>query len=568
MGFWRKFFESFFGGFKLWRKSKTHTSLMEALRTRLVFAGICCVFVYSCVSYRLADSMIISKFCRKCDLNSSCSEVVQKLDIVDRNGEILATSIPTASCFADPSVIIDIYETAKRMAKIACFPNVEKIKKRLSNKGKHFVWLARHISPKIKQEILDMGLPGIHFLKDYKRIYTHGNLFSHVIGCSDIDGNGVCGIEKKFSKWLTKKESSDKSLALSLDLKLQSIIHEELTDAINKFGALGGNAILMKTNGEILAMVSLPDFDPNNLKDTNSETMFNRCTLGVCEQGSVMKILNAAIALEEGTAKPGSIFNASEPIRLGRFVINDFRGKHRPLSLVETVVYSSNIASVKIAQTFGPAVQKKYMKRFGLLDKPPLEIQEVGAPLYHKHWTEATSMTVSYGYGLSVSSLQMLSAVTSIVAGGMKVPPTLLLNSNGSRENIRIVSAATSAVIRDLMRAVVLYGTGKKADIEGVSVFAKTGTAYKLKKSGYGNDGNRERLTTFIGGFPKDKPQFMLLISIDNPKASQETYGYATAGWNVVPTAKNILSRIVPLLIDCSEITESELKVAKYISGR
>lgn len=561
-----KFGKHFFSGFSLWRKVKNHSALMEALRVRLIFSCICSFFIFSCVSIKLAEIMIFSSGISSRNKVFSDDEVTKKLDIIDRNGELLATSIVADSCYADPSVVLDVDDAASKLSKIKCMPSFERIKKQLKDKNKHFVWICRHITPKVQQQILDMGIPGIYFQKDYKRIYTHGRLFSHIIGCCDIDGNGVCGLEKSFNKNLTVQDFSNKKLRLSLDLRLQSIIHEELENSIKNFNAVGGNAILMQTNGEILAMVSLPDFDANNLKETDSNNMFNRNTLGVFEQGSVFKILNVAIALEEKTAKLNSIFDATTPIKLGRHSISDYRGKNRPLSFAEAFVFSSNIAAVKIAQTFGAQTQKNYMKRFGLLEKPKLEISELGAPLFSKTWSEATSMTVSYGYGISVSPLQLISAVTSIVSGGEQVLPTLLHGASHNESRIRYVSKETSETVRDLMRAVVLFGTAKKASIEGVSIFGKTGTAYKTKGKGYGSNANRARITTFIGGFPKDAPKYMLLVSLDDPKPTEKTFGYATAGWNVAPTAKNIFSRIVPMLFDGSDSDESELRSVKYLN--
>ena len=539
---------------------------MEHLRVRVIFSCVCGVSIFGCVAYRLTDVMIISQFGALKSQNFAKEEIIKKADIVDRNGALLATSITTASCYADASVVIDINDTAQKLSKIHGMPSADKIKAKLADKNKHFVWISRHVTPQLQEKIMDMGLPGIQFQKDYKRIYIHGNLFSHIVGCTDIDATGVCGVEKKFNKELIVKDFSNKKLALSMDLRLQSIVHEELTAAVEKFNACGGNAILMKTNGEILSMVSLPDFDPNNLKSSTNIAMFNRNTLGAFEQGSVLKILNVAIALDSGSARINSMFDASCPIRIGKHSVTDFKGKGRALTLAEAFVFSSNIACAKMAQGFGISTQKNYMKKFGMLDKISLEIPEVGVPIVPKNWSEATCMTVSYGYGLAITPLQLLAAVTSIVNDGVKVNPTLIYgNSKNNNGEIRVVSSETSSTVRELMRAVVCYGTAKKASIENIDIFGKTGTAYKLSGRGYGSNCNRARIATFLGGFPKDKPQYMLMVTLDDPKAVEGTYGYATAGWNVAPTAQNIFKRIIPLLYDGRESDKSELTVAKYI---
>ncbi|MDR3224097.1 MAG: penicillin-binding protein 2 [Holosporales bacterium] len=563
----KKIFTFLFDGFAIWRKIKDHSTLMKRLRARLVFSVVCCVSVFTGISYRLADIMVFSKF-RTCkSLKFEQEKVVRKADVVDRNGELLATSIATMSCYADPSAVIDVDDAANKLAKIPGMPVPEKIKQKLTDKKKHFVWLLRHVAPKNQEHVMDLGVPGIHFQKDYKRIYIHGNLFSHIVGCSDIDGVGVCGLEKSFSDKLMKAgKSQRKRLATTLDVRLQAILHECLKDSVEKFKAAGGNGILMSTNGEILAIVSLPDFDPNNLRNSEMAAMFNRNTLGVFEQGSILKILNVAIALDSGSAGLGSVFDASEPIRIGRFRVSDFRGKRRPLTLAEAFVFSSNIASAKIAQNFGGAVQRAYMKKFGMFDMVHLEIPEIGKPIVPKNWSDATTMTVAYGYGLAISPLQLLTSVSSIVNDGIKVSPTLIYGKKQKLEDcVRLISPKTSKAVRDLMRAVVCHGTARKSAIEGADIFGKTGTAYKVQGKGYGSEGGRKRITTFIGGFPKNKPEYMLLISLDDPKAIEETHGFATAGNNVAPTAKNIFQRIIPMLYNGEKPDDSNLHVLKYI---
>ena len=261
-------------GFALWRKVKNHEQLIVELKKRLLFTCGCGVLLFLFIVIRLVNVIVISPYTREYK-NYNREEVIRKSDILDRNGELLATSLTTASCYADPSVIVDLKDTVSKLSKIHGMPNANKIKQKLKDKSKHFVWLARHVHPSIQSKIMDLGLPGIHFQKDYKRIYIHGLLFSHIIGCTDVDCNGICGIEKEFNDKLVIKENEDNKLILSLDLRLQTIIREELLNSINKYKAKGAHAILMKTNGEILAMVSLPDFDPNNLQKYSNNDMFN-----------------------------------------------------------------------------------------------------------------------------------------------------------------------------------------------------------------------------------------------------------------------------------------------------
>lgn len=523
------------------------------------------------VIFKLADIMVFNNINPNNNNIPSISkgtDIPLKHDIVDRNGMLLAASISTASCYIDPSSILDAKETAEKLSRIKEMPSTSKIFDRIKDNSKKFVWILRHISPKVQQEIINLGLPGVMLKKDYKRFYPHGNLFSHVIGFCDIDGIGIGGIEKQFDEELKVRDlGSSSKLVLSFDLRLQSIIREELCDFVDKFKADGGNAMLMKTNGEILAMVSLPDFDPNSLRIKNPAELFNRNTLGVFEPGSTFKIVNVAIALESGSASIGSTFDATSPIRLGRFSIKDFRGKNRILTLAEAFVFSSNIAAVKIAQEFGPKIQKSFMDKLELFHKINLEIPEIGKAIVPNQWREATSMTASYGYGISVTPLNLLKAITTIVSNG-KIPNVTLIKGHGGCVNSDqnpVVSARTSGTVRDLMRATVSFGTAKKAAVDGVQIIGKTGTAYKISKRGYGSDGNRARITTFIGGFPKNKPEYMLVVMLDDPKPIEGTYGYATAGWNAAPLAGAILNKIVPILMPHSE-SEEELKITKYIN--
>jgi cell division protein FtsI (penicillin-binding protein 3) len=550
-------------GFALWNKEKNHSKLMEALRARIIFSCALGVVVFGTVTYRLCDIMVIrnASIARKAETNNDPLEELLKQDITDRNGEILATCIKTASCYCDPTIVINIDETARKLAKISGMPSVDKITQKMRT-GKHFVWLLRHVSPSIQQKIMDLGLPGVFFQKDYIRIYTHGPLFSHIVGGVDIDGSGIYGIEKQFNDKLKTKK-----VALTVDLRIQAIVRSELKKSINKFHAIGGNAIVMSTDGEIIAMVSLPDFDPNHIRGNDVNNMFNRNTLGAYEPGSTFKILNTAIALEHGRASLESMYDATSPIKIGRFSIDDFRGKRRMLSLAEAFVFSSNIAAVKISQQFGTKVQKEYMKKFGVLDKSTVEIPEIGSPIIPKDWREPSLMTISYGYGISVSPLQILSSVASIIGDGTKVHPTLLLSNTRPYERERIVSEKTTRIMRDLMRATVCFGTAKKAGVHGIEIFGKTGTAYKKVGRGYGSNSNRSRLTTFIGGFPKRDPKYVMIVMLDDPKPIEGTYGYATAGWNAAPTASSIFERIVPMLHTDSEIDDGNenLCVTRYL---
>ncbi len=531
-----------------WRFSQ-HQQLLHTARHRtLSTCAIACV-AYIAIAIRLVDVMIV----RTPDCATGCqqTECQMRQNIVDRNGVILATQLVTASVYANPKVIINAKEAAKKLSELFPHLTFEKLLKKLQSES-GFIWIERHVSPKKQQAVHSLGIPGIYLQNDQKRVYPHGNLACHVIGRCDIDGTGVSGIEAAFDNLLNTKAED---LKLSIDIRVQHVVHNELKAAIEKFQAVAGNAMVMDVQtGEIIAMVSLPEYDLNRPMQS-MEVGFNRNTLGVYEQGSTFKILNAAIALETGVANANSVFDATNPVHIGRFKVTDFKGQNRPLTLVEALVHSSNIAAIRISQKFGLKVQKQYMGIFGVLQPVNLEISELGKPLVPSNWNETSMMTISYGYGISVTPLHTLVAIAGVVNDGYRPTPTLKFVSQQNR-NERInsfrknpcISKKTSETIRKILRQVVKHGTAT-ADIEGYHVFGKTGTAYQIVgKGGYGSDANRKRTTSFIGGFSAKNPRYVMILMLDNPKAAAGTYGYATAGWNAKAAAGQIIERIAPLL--------------------
>ena len=532
-----------------WRFSQ-HQQLLQTARQRtLSTTAIACV-AFITIAVRLVDVMIIrTSACPTCYQQQ---EYHLRQNITDRNGIILATQLITASVYANPKVIINAKEAADKLHKL--FPHLKYdalLQKLKSNQG--FIWIERHVSPKMQDIVHSMGIPGVYLQQDQKRVYPHGQLACHVIGRCDIDGYGISGIEQAFDQELSTKEGEFK---LSLDIRVQHAVHNELVEAVAKFRAVAANATVMNVKtGEIVAMVSLPDYDSNR-QMKNLECGFNRNTLGVYEQGSTFKVINAAIALETGVVNPHTIVDATNPVHIGRFKITDFKGENRPLTIVEALVHSSNIAAIKIAQKFGPDVQRHFLSLFGVTQPLSLEVPELGKSMLPKLWRETAMMSVSFGYGIAVTPLHSLCAIAAIVNNGSKPLPTLRFVAEENREariksfsQAPCVSEKTSKIIRQIMRMVVVKGTAKKANVDGYHVFAKTGTAYQNKgKFGYGSDANRHRTTSFIGGFPANDPQYVMIIMLDDPQPVEGTYGYATAGWNVTPTTGKIIERIAPML--------------------
>lgn len=546
----------------LWHQVVHQRSLLEMARQRVLVAGSLVAVAYLLICGRLVDVMVLSSSKNTGHPASEQIATLPRADIIDRNGEILATHLVTASVYANPKVILNAKEAAEKLAKVLPEVGFEILYQRLSS-SKGFAWLARHVPPKLQQAINQMGIPGVYLQKDHKRVYPYGKLASHVLGYCGIDSNGLAGVEKFFD---TKLQKSNEPLKLSIDVRVQHVVYDEMTKAIAEFGAIGGNAMVMDLHtGELVAMVSFPGFDPNQPTQCSQDATFNRNTLGVFEPGSTFKILNTAIALESGTATLNSRYDATHPISIGRFTITDFRGKNRVLSLAEAFIYSSNIAAIKISREFGVETQKAYLKKFGIFKATTLEIPEIGHPLIPTTWRESTSMTVSYGYGLSVTPLQLISTIGGIVNNGVLAQPTLLHKDpsqreeaiKASKEKKPLISEKTSGIIRDLMRLIVKEGPSKKADIEGYQVIGKTGTAYKIQGKSYAT--GKARTTFFVGAFPHKSPQYIVLLLLDDPKPTKNTYGFATAGWNAAPTAGKIIERMAPILsLHATEETDSQ----------
>jgi len=548
----------------LWHQVLRDNTILDRARNRMVVGIMLFAAAFALIGVRLIDVMVFRGTSERQEIQEEKQEslVLERSDIVDRNGEILATHLITASVYANPKVILNAKEAADKLCTLMPEVDYDTTLKRLqSDKG--FVWLTRHIPPKLQYEVNKLGIPGIYLQKDQRRVYPYGNMVSHVIGCCGIDNIGLSGVEKYFDVKLRKEK---KPLALSLDVRAQHIVHDELKAAIQEFKALAGNAMLMDLGtGEMLAMVSLPDFDPNQPNLNAQDAIFNRNTLGVYEPGSTFKIFNTTFALETGRIGLNTVYDATNPLKVGRFTINDFKGKHRPLTVTETFIYSSNIASAKMAQEFGLNWQQKFFAKFGLHSKPHLEIPEIGAPIVQKHPTEATLISNSFGYAISVSPLQTFRGIAAIVNDGYFRELTLVKGSTPVAAE-PIISKKTSQSIKKLMRLVAVEGTGKKADVQGYPVLAKTGSAHKARRGSY--DMNA-KITSCIAAFPANDPKYLLMVVLDAPQATETTYGYSTGGWNAAPTAGKMIARIAPMMsltpdFSYNDTPSSELKTISH----
>ncbi|MCF8479531.1 MAG: penicillin-binding protein 2 [Rhodospirillum sp.] len=522
--------------------------IVEMGRTRLMVAACLFGLAFTVIGGRLVELMALGEPGEP-PVATLADEPLEtrmaRADIVDRDGLVLATNLPTVHLYADTRAIPE----KDRLRAIGLLPTLfpELTTEELNNKlvpGKAFVNLRYNLTPIEQQAVNDLGIPGLNFERAERRVYPAGRLVAHVVGATDVDGNGIAGLEKAFDARLT---GEDIPLRLSLDLRVQHVAHRALSDSIDHFKAVGGTALVMDVNtAEVLALVSLPDYEPEKIGSTGEDARFNQATLGVFEMGSTFKLFNSALGLENGMQLTDS-FDARHPIQIGGFTIHDFHAKGTWLTLPEILQYSSNIGSARLATTVGTEKQRAFLERLGLLDPVPFELPEVGRPLVPNPWREINTMTIAYGHGLAVTPLQTITAVSALVNGGLLRPPTLLRRApRDIPPGKQVISAENSGKMRALMRLVVESGSGRNADVKGYYVGGKTGSADKLSKvGGYSNTAVR---TSFIAVFPMTDPKYVVLVMLDDPKAVPGTSNLRTAGWNATPTAGRIVAEIAPIL--------------------
>jgi cell division protein FtsI (penicillin-binding protein 3) len=518
---------------------------LETGRTRILVAGALFSLAFLAIGLRLADVTIVKPTGepRLATNKRTPAFAAGRADIVDRNGVLLATSLNTASLYANPRQILDAREAADKLARVLPGITAGEAMSKLSS-DRSFVWLKRHLTPRQQYAVNALGIPGLYFQREERRVYPQGKLFAHVLGFAGTDGTGLTGIEKTFDDTL---RSGAAPVRLSVDARVQHILHQELQAAVTAFRADGAAAMVMDAkSGEIIALVSLPDFDPNLPNAIPQKAAFNRTTLGVYEMGSTFKIFTTAMALDSGASKMASSYDASKPIRIARFVITDYHGKNRWLTVPEIFIYSSNIGTVKMALEVGTKRQQDYLRRLGLLAPAAIELPEVGSPLMPSPWREINTMTISFGHGVAVTPVQLAQATAAVVNGGILPKATLLKPAKDAAiPGTRVLTPQTSRDMRRLMRLVVTDGTGTKAEAKGYFVGGKTGTAEKIGARGYRA---KALVSSFAGAFPIDDPRYVVLAIVDEPHGNKQSFGYATGGWVAAPVIKRFVERAAPLL--------------------
>ncbi|MCV2876578.1 penicillin-binding protein 2 [Rhodobacteraceae bacterium XHP0102] len=486
-----------------------------------------------------------------------------RADIVDRQGRIMATNLLTNALYAHPHEMVDPIAAAEGLVEIFPEMDYDRLVAQLTSE-RRFLWLRRSISPEQEQAVHDLGEPGLLFGPREIRLYPNGAIAAHVMGGASFGQEavnaaeivGVAGLEAQFDAQLRDPARAQNPLRLSLDLAIQSATEEVLASGMGLMNARGASAVLMDAHsGEVIALASLPDFDPNARprplttgNDPSQSPLFNRAVQGVYELGSVFKVFTVAQALDLGMVTPETVIDTSSPLRIAGFNIRDFRDYGPRQTATEVIVHSSNIGTARIADEIGPDRQRMFLEDLGLLEPAPLEIVEArtGRPMIPARWERLSTMTISYGHGLSVSPLHLASGLAAMVNGGTRVTPSLIAQDQPPEAGQRVISEQTSTQINAMMRAVVDGGTASLAEVEGYEMGGKTGTADKPNPAGgYYED---RVIATFAGAFPMRDPKYVLIVTLDEPEIVALGETRRTAGWTAAPVAAEILRRVGPLL--------------------
>ena len=474
---------------------------------------------------------------------SSFEEAPRRADIVDRNGDLLATSVTVYSVFADPRAIGDASLIARELATVLPGLDIETITSRLANNDRAFAWIERGITPRQRQAVFELGLEGIGFREETRRAYPRGTLAGHVLGYAGADGQGLGGIEYAMDDRLTGDQTP---LALSIDANIQFSLEAELSAAVGAYDAEAGAGIVMAaTTGEVLGMASWPPLDPHKATELNREdpALLDRASGAVFELGSIFKPLTVAGALDAGAIRPSDTFDVRDPITIrGRQINDDHPIIGRPTPF-EIIADSSNIGTVKIAWQLGARRQQEFFSSLGLFSRSSIELTGSARPILPETFDDLHSATASYGHGIAVSPVAFASAFASLANAGETVSPTLLLAPERKRSPKRVMAAPTANLVLRMLRQAVVDGTGERAEVGGYRVAGKTGTAEKPIPGGYSDD---ENICSFAAIFPADSPEYVVLIVLDSPKAGKDRG--RTAAWNAAPTAGRVIERIAPIL--------------------
>lgn len=514
---------------------ETHALMRARKRMGIALAVFCGLFLL--IAGRLADLTIFSPP-RMAEPIAATAPLIARPDILDRNGRVLATQIASAAIDWQISDRGTIDSVIAKLQPI--LPEVNWTAMREKAQYAKYIRLAAGISPQQRHDILDLGNPDVQIHDFDARVYPHGDTAAHILGFVSEDQKGLAGLEfyiEQLTDW-------SHPVVTTIDIRVQSLMRDALAQSVTQFSAKSGVAMMMDVrSGEILGLVSLPDFNPNVPMNKGVSPHFSHATLGHYELGSVFKIFTIAMALDRGLTSAQDQFDTSEPLVFGRYSITDFHGQNRPLTPQEILVHSSNIGAGKVALLADADTQAGFWTDLGFYDRLSLQIPERGETQLPSRLGDLQRVTASYGHGISVTPLHVLVAGAAMINGGALMPPSLLpVDMPVGRQ---VISPETSQIIRDMLRAVVVDGTAKRAEVAGLGVLGKTGSANKPENGGYAE---HKKITSFFGAFPYRDPRYALFVMLDEPQADATTHGFNLAGWNAVPLAHDIIAKTAPLL--------------------
>ena len=509
---------------------------------RVLFAQFLAVLCFVFIGYRVVEVPLTADDTKR--TYAAHAQQVPRGDILDRNGQIMATTLQALELYANPKEILDPIEATAALAEVLTDLDEAQIFARLTRKSR-YAELAWRLSPQKYNDVLQLGIAGVYGRSKLVRVYPNIEAAAHLLGGVNKDDKGIAGIELSMDERLTAGED----VMLALDLNIQAVLRQEISNQIERFQAIGGAGLVQDiTTGEILAMVSLPDFDANHLRKASENQRFNRATSGVYELGSTFKIFNTAIALESGVFRAHDVIDVQSPLHVGRFSIRDFHPEKTPLNVAEVLIVSSNKGSARIADRIGAERQQDYFEKLGFFKPMPLEIREAAAPLVPAHWGRAEIMTMSYGHGISITPMHLINAMATTIGNGTIMTPSLIKKTAPDADiRPRLFSPETITQIRAMMRRVVSHprGTANFADAKGYLVAGKTGTSEKIKSKGYNRKAN---ITSFIASFPAHDPKYAVFIMVDEPKGQKHSFNFSTAGWVAAPVGGRVIQRIAPML--------------------
>lgn len=523
----------------------------ERLRGRLAIIGLVLAGGFAVTAARAVDIAVFDPDPPSRTLSEAVEPQARRAMLLDRDGEILASTLDFHTVFADPAYVWDAEEVADRLVTVLPDLDREQLLRRL-NSDTRYVPIADGVSPRTRQAIHMLGLAGVFFASEPGRVYPKQRAAAHLVGYAGRGGRGLSGAELAFDAELSDGAGP---VYLSIDLTAQHRVESVLRRRMAEHQAAGASAILMRVGtGEVIAMTSLPDFDPNHYLDITAppvdsgriDPRFNQAALGVYELGSVFKPLALAAGLESGRVRLDDIFDASQPVRIGGHTIHDYRGEERPLSAREVILYSSNIGTARMADQIGSETLSGFFSDLRLFEPATIELAESGAPQLPRRWGRIQTMTAAYGHGLAVSPLSLTAAYAAIANGGVYVSPTLRPVAPGETVvGDPVMSPAVAAQVLGVLRENVVRSQTGSADIPGLAVAGKTGTAERVVAGGYAED---SRFNTFVAVFPFDDPQYVLTVTMDRPRPTEATHGFATAGWTAMPAAGEIMSQLAGVL--------------------